>query len=82
MKKQPQTTLHRCDYCGRENCLSHKKYYDRCVECGNRYSKYTSYKSQQRTKYSGSRAALLSKLEAEYIDLRDAGHKVPRDMQI
>ena len=73
--------LPKCEFCGRVDCIAHKKYTDRCEECGKRYAKYSSYRSLQRKEYSGKRAALLVKLEAEYIDLRNAGYKVPRDLQ-
>lgn len=74
--------LIKCEFCGLTDCTPHKKYTDRCDECGRRYTKYSSYKSQQRVKFSAKRAKLLAHIEAEYIDLRNAGHKVPRDLQI
>lgn len=74
--------LPKCQFCGRINCLAHKKYTDRCEECGKRYTKYSSYKSLQNKCFTTKRARLLEKIISEYIDLRNAGYKVPRDLQI
>ena len=72
----------KCEFCGLQNCIAHKKYVDRCEKCGKRYAKYSSYKSQQKTHFTTARAKLITKIEAEYIDLRNAGYKVPKDLQI
>ena len=45
-----------CKFCGKTNCEPHKKYVDRCVECGKRYTKYSNYKSLQKTSPSFKRA--------------------------
>lgn len=74
--------LQKCEYCGSVDCNAHKKYVDRCEECGKRYTKYSSYKSLQKKSFNAKRAKLITKLETEYIDLRNAGYKVPRDLQI
>lgn len=73
--------LKKCPYCGLENCEAHKKYNDRCKECGGRFARYSSYTSLQKKEFKAGRAKLLAKIEAEYIDLRNAGHKVPRAFQ-
>ena len=72
----------KCEYCGRQNCIAHAKYTDRCVECGRRYAKYSSYKSLQRSQPTAKLARLIENLVVEYIDLRNAGHKVPRDLRL
>lgn len=82
MQNDIVVTLQKCNFCGKANCEAHKKYQDRCDECGRRYTRYATYSSLQRKSFSAKRAKLLSKIEAEYIDLRNAGYKVPRDLQI
>lgn len=72
----------KCPFCGCQDCIAHKKYTDRCEECGKRYTKYSSYKSLQNKQFTVKRARLLEKIVAEYLDLRDAGYKVPRDLQM
>lgn len=82
MTNANRVILQTCNFCGKTECEAHKKYVDRCEECGKRYAKYSSYKSLQRTQFTAKRARLLEKIEAEYIDLRNSGYKVPRDLQI
>lgn len=72
--------LAKCEFCGYLNCIAHKKYVDRCEECGKRYARYSSYKSLQRSDPTAKRQRLLDKIIDEYKDLRFSGHKVPRDI--
>lgn len=72
--------LAKCPFCGYQNCIAHKKYTDRCEECGKRYTKYSNYKSLQRSNPTLKRQRLLEKIIDEYRDLRRSGHKVPRDI--
>lgn len=69
-----------CSFCGRGNCVAHRKYTDRCEECGKRYAKYQSYKSLQRSAPTAKRAALLDELVIEYRLLKRQGYKVPKDI--
>lgn len=73
--------LKRCNFCGLQDCEAHKKYQDRCIDCGKRYTKYSNYKSLQRSAPTLKRQRLLDKLVDEYKDLRFSGHKVPRDIE-
>lgn len=73
--------LERCPYCGLMYCVAHKKYVDRCEECGKRYHKYTSYKSQQKKRPSFKREHRLEELRYDYMQLKQAGFKVPRDFE-
>lgn len=73
--------LKRCPFCGAPNCAAHKKYTDRCVDCGKRYARYTSYKSQQRKDFSIKRERQLDKIVTEYKDLKLGGYKVPHDIK-
>ena len=73
--------LERCEYCGLRNCQAHKKYADRCEECGKRYHRYTSYKSQQKSKPNWKREHKLEEIRLEYKDLKEQGYKVPRDIE-
>lgn len=75
-------TLQICPFCGRQVAEMHKRCKDRCDECGKRYELYKSYKSKQRKSFKVSRAKQLAKIEAEYIDLRTAGYKVPHDFDL
>lgn len=72
--------LAKCPFCGDINCIAHKKYTDRCEECGKRYTKYSNYKSLQRSAPTIKRQRLLDKIIDEYRDLRNAGYNVPRDI--
>lgn len=72
--------LAKCEFCGKLNCIAHKKYVDRCEACGKRYAKYSSYKSLQRSVPTHKRQLLLNNILAEYITLKQAGYKVPRDI--
>lgn len=69
-----------CKFCGAKGCLPHKKYVDRCVECGKRYAKYSSYKSLQRSDPTAKRGRRLEAIMVEYQELRSLGYKVPRDI--
>ncbi len=73
--------LKRCAFCGRRGVEAHKKYRDRCEDCGKLYVRYQSYKSQQKREYSAKRQAQLEKIITEYQDRKDAGYKVPHDIQ-
>lgn len=76
-----QVRLTVCSFCGVANCLSHKKYHDRCEECGRWYTKYSNYKSLQRSNPTSARQVLLDRLVDDYKILKQAGYKVPRDIQ-
>ena len=69
-----------CRFCGVSNCLAHKKYTDRCDECGRRYTKYSNYKSLQRSNPTSARQVLLDRLIDDYKVLKQAGYRVPRDI--
>lgn len=71
----------KCSYCGKANCITHKKYVDRCEDCGKRYHRYMSYKSQQKVKYNWKREAKLEEIRGEYAELRERGYKVPREFE-
>lgn len=70
----------KCRYCGKVNCIAHAKYVDRCEECGKRYHKYTSYKSQQKTRPNWKREQKLEEIRLEYKELKALGYKVPKDI--
>ena len=70
-----------CKFCGKTNCEPHKKYVDRCVECGKRYTKYSNYKSLQKTSPSFKRAHKLEEIILEYRELQRHGYKVPHDLK-
>lgn len=70
-----------CRFCGKEDYEPHKKYTDRCVECGKRYTKYSNYKSLQKTRPTFKRAKLLLDIVEEYENLKLQGYRVPRDLQ-
>lgn len=73
--------LEKCLYCGTRNAVAHKKYTDRCEDCGKRYHRYTSYKSQQKSKPSWKREAKLEEIRLEYKELKERGCKVPNDIE-
>lgn len=73
--------LAKCEFCGKPDCISHKKYLDRCEECGKRYTKYSNYKSMQRSAPTPARQRLLDDIVDEYKTLRRLGYKVPRALQ-
>lgn len=77
----PQIRLVMCEFCGVSNCLAHKKYTDRCEECGKRYTRYSNYKSLQRSNPTSARQVLLDRLVDDYRIFKQAGYKVPRDIQ-
>jgi len=62
------------------NCEAHHKYTDRCVDCGKRYTKYSNYKSLQKTDFRFKRQKKLEEIMEEYMDLKQKGYKVPRDL--
>ena len=70
-----------CPYCGKVNCIAHSKYVDRCEECGKRYHKYASYKSQQKNNPNWKRERKLEEIRLEYKDLKRLGFKVPKDIE-
>lgn len=70
----------RCPFCGITNCVAHSKYTDRCVDCGKRYTKYSNYKSLQKSDFKFKRQAKLEEIIMEYQILKQAGYKVPRDL--
>lgn len=69
-----------CSFCGRDDVTPHKKYSDRCVDCGKTYAQYTSYKSLQKTKPTLKRQVLLDRIIEDYKIAKKAGLKVPRDI--
>lgn len=71
----------KCQFCGAQNCIAHKKYTDRCEECGYRYHRYASYKSQQRKKPTLKRQVLIDRIVEEYKVFKQLGFKVPRDIE-
>lgn len=73
-------SLDKCKCCGLTNTMCHAKYSDRCVDCGVRYAKYSSYKSMQKKSYTSAREALLSQIRIEYERLKADGYTVPRDV--
>ena len=73
--------ISRCPFCGMTNCEAHKKYSDRCVDCGKRYTKYSNYKSLQKSDFKFKRQAKLEEIIRDYQILKQAGYKVPRDLQ-
>jgi transposase-like protein len=79
-KNPSHVLLGRCPFCGLPNCIAHKKYTDRCEECGKRYTKYSNYKSLQRSNPTFKRQLLLDKIIDEYKDLKHSGYRVPRDI--
>lgn len=72
--------LTRCEYCGMNNVAESHKYPGRCVDCGKRYNRYSTYKAQQNRSFSFSRQALIDDIIFEYQCLRQNGCKVPRDI--
>ena len=70
----------RCNFCGKQNCIAHRKYLDRCEECGKRYNRYKSYKSLQRSDYTNKRQLKLDAIVDEYRHFKRLGFKVPRDI--
>lgn len=76
-----QNVLTECKFCGVRSCVAHKKYTDRCEECGKRYAKYSSYKSLQRSDYTEKRQRRLEELILDYQMLKRNGYKVPRDIK-
>ena len=73
--------LDKCSYCGMKNCIAHKKYVDRCDECGKRYHRDTSYKSQQKSNPNWKREHKLEEIRLEYKELKQQGFKVPKDFE-
>ena len=70
----------KCEYCGRLNCTAHRKYTDRCEECGRRYARFMDYKSRLRNKYTNRGQIMLDKVVDEYKILLRKGYKVPRQI--
>lgn len=69
-----------CRFCGRKDMIAHKKYTDRCVDCGKDYARYKSYQSLQRSKPTMKRQILLDRIIEDYKLRKQAGLKVPRDI--
>lgn len=81
MKNVPGfVVIAKCEYCGTPNCIAHKKYVDRCEDCGKRYHRYMSYKSQQKSNPNWKREHKLEEIRLEYKELKRLGCKVPRDI--
>lgn len=72
--------ISRCAYCGISCAQAHTKYDDRCVDCGRRYQMYKSYKSILKKKMSFKRLRKFEQLRQDYLILRQAGFKVPHDV--
>lgn len=70
--------LGKCEYCGRLNCMTHRKYIDRCEECGKRYARLMNYKSELKNRYTNKGQIRLDKVVDEYRALMYKGYKVPR----
>ena len=79
-KVAPAGSLEYCSFCGATSVQPHRKYQDRCVVCGERYTRYATYKSLQKSDPTPARAAHLAQLIIEYQNLKKAGYKVPRDI--
>ena len=79
--KHSNILIGKCLFCGKLNCEAHSKYTDRCVDCGKRYNKYSTYKSLQKSDFRLKRQAKLEKIIEEYQELKLKGYKVPRDLQ-
>lgn len=73
--------LNHCAFCGRYDIAAHKKYTDRCVDCGKTYTKYSNYKSLQKSKPTMKRQALLDRIIEDYKIAKRAGLNVPRDIE-
>lgn len=69
-----------CPYCNVKHVQESKKYPGRCVDCGNRYNRYSVYKAAQKKQFSFSRQVLLDNIVFEYQCLKQNGCKVPRDI--
>ena len=70
-----------CKFCGARETEVHQKYTDRCLDCGRTYGQYKNYQSLQRSKPTASRQALLDQLTFDYKVRKQAGYKVPRDIE-
>jgi len=69
-----------CPFCGATNAIGSKKYPDRCEDCGKRYHRYTSYKSQQKRSYNAKREQAIQDLVDFYYAKKRQGYKVPKDI--
>ncbi len=70
--------LAKCEFCNSVDTLSHHKYTDRCIECGNLYNLYTVRRTARRNRTLSSKATrahmkLLEELEQRRVD----GLRVP-----
>ena len=70
--------LGKCEYCGRLNCTAHRKYVDRCEECGRRYARFMNYKSYLKQNYTNKGQIRFDAVVDEYRALMHKGYKVPR----
>ncbi len=69
-----------CAYCGKTNTYAHRKYKDRCVDCGDLYNKYTSYKAKYAKTPNDASRRKLYQIVVIYKDLAAKGYKVPKDI--
>ena len=73
--------LEQCPYCGRVDLLSHHKYTDRCIDCGNTYNLYAvrrNARCKERLTRKSTRAHL--ELLESYVARRAAGLRVPNTL--
>lgn len=73
--------LQRCPCCGGTDLISHVKYSDKCVDCGNLYNAYSVRRSARR-KGAMSKSSLETHLSVieELVSRRDAGLSVPKTL--
>ena len=66
--------LYRCRYCGATDTLSHQKYTDKCITCGNQYNLYHVRRSARRkNKITNKTAKAHLAMLNELLERRDCG---------
>lgn len=70
--------LERCPYCGMVDVLSHHKYTERCIDCGNVFNLYSVRRTKRLTGQLTAKAARTHlSLLLDMRGLLDRGYKVP-----
>jgi len=73
--------LSRCPCCGGEEMVSHVKYTEMCIECGNQYNIYAVRRSQRaRNKIKNSAAVAHLQIIEDFLSKREAGLVVPSSL--
>ena len=54
-----------CTSCGARGTEAHPKYSNKCLGCGQRYSRYANYRAREKA------GTMTAKLDAAFVDLKE-----------